>query len=227
MINRILIFLLTLVSPFYILEAQTIRFEGKEFSLSHVKASVVQLNGEEVLRVVRDMDSFPFEKGVDEPTFVKLTDLNLENGTVEVKVLSRLLPNAPAFARGFIGLAYRINADNSAYESIYIRPTNGRAEDQIRRNHSVQYYAYPEYKFDRLRKEFPEQFETYADMGLDEWITMRIEFDGKSAKLFLNGQEQPAFLVKEMLGSSKTGTIGLWVEVGTEGFFKELKINQD
>ncbi|MFC5191043.1 hypothetical protein ACFPIK_04645 [Algoriphagus aquatilis] len=225
MINRILIFLLTLVSPFYILEAQTIRFEGKEFSLSHVKASVVQLNGEEVLRVVRDMDSFPFEKGVDEPTFVKLTDLDLENGSVGVKVLSRLLPNAPAFSRGFIGLAYRINDDNSAYESIYIRPTNGRAEDQIRRNHSIQYYAYPEYKFDRLRKEFPEQFETYADMGLDEWITMRIEFDGKSAKLFLNGQEQPAFLVKKMLGSSKTGSIGLWVEVGTEGFFKELKIN--
>lgn len=227
MINRILIFLLILVSPFYILEAQTIRFEGKEFSLTHVKASVVQLDGEQVLRVVRDMDSFPFEKGVDEPTFAKLTDLNLENGSVEVKVLSRLLPNAPAFARGFMGLAYRINADNSAYESIYIRPTNGRAEDQIRRNHSVQYYAYPEYKFDRLRKEFPEQFETYTDMGLDEWITMRIEFDGKSAKLFLNGQEQPTFLVKEMLGSSKTGSIGLWVEVGTEGFFKELKINQD
>lgn len=227
MINRIQLFLLILVSPLFLLQAQTIRFEGKEFALSHVKASVVQLDGEEVLRIIRDMDSFPFEKGVDEPTFAKLTDLNLENGSVEVKVLSRLLPNAPAFARGFIGLAYRINADNSAYESIYIRPTNGRAEDQIRRNHSIQYYAYPEYKFDRLRKEFPEQFETYTDMGLDEWITMRVEFKDKSAKLYLNGQEQPTFLVKEMLGSSKTGSIGLWVEVGTEGFFKELKINQD
>ncbi|MCZ8134462.1 MAG: hypothetical protein O9252_03035 [Algoriphagus sp.] len=225
MINRIQLFLLILVSPLFLLQAQTIRFEGKEFALSHVKASVVQLDGEEVLRIMRDMDSFPFEKGVDEPTFAKLTDLNLENGSVEVKVLSRLLPNAPAFARGFIGLAYRINADNSAYESIYIRPTNGRAEDQIRRNHSVQYYAYPEYKFDRLRKEFPEQFETYTDMGLDEWITMRVEFKDKSAKLYLNGQEQPTFLIKEMLGSSKTGSIGLWVEVGTEGFFKELKIN--
>jgi hypothetical protein len=225
--NNLKITLFILFSLIFGAQAQTIRFEGKEFSLSHVKASEVQLNGEEVLRVVRDMDSFPFEKGVDEPTFVKLTDLDLENGSVGVKVLSRLLPNAPAFSRGFIGLAYRINDDNSAYESIYIRPTNGRAEDQIRRNHSIQYYAYPEYKFDRLRKEFPEQFETYADMGLDEWITMRIEFDGKSAKLFLNGQEQPAFLVKEMLGSSKTGSIGLWVEVGTEGFFKELKINQD
>lgn len=223
--NKIKVALIGLFSLIYGTQAQTIRFEGKEFEISHVKASVVRLNGEEVLRLERDLENFPIERGVDEPTFVKLTDLDLENGTVEVKVLSRLLPGAPAFARGFIGLAFRISPDNSAYESIYIRPTNGRAEDQVRRNHSVQYYAYPDYKFDRLRKDFPEMFETYADMGLDEWITLRIEFRDKSARLFLNEQEQPAFLVKEMLGASTRGSIGLWVEVGTEGFFKELRIN--
>lgn len=222
--NRLKLTLLGFFSMNYYVLAQSIRFEGKEFEISNVKASVVTLDGNEVLRLERDLESFPFEKGVDEPTFVKLSDLKLENGSVEVKVLSRLLPTAPPFARGFIGLAYRINAENSAYESIYIRPTNGRADDQIRRNHSIQYYAYPDYKFDRLRKEFPELYETYADMGLDEWITMRIEFQGKSAKLFLNDQEQPAFLVKEMLGTSATGSIGLWVEIGTEGFFKDLKV---
>jgi hypothetical protein len=163
---------------------------------------------------------------VDEPTFLKLKNVNLENGIVEVKVLSKLLPNAPPFARGFIGLAFRVNGDNSAYESIYVRPSNGRADDQIRRNHSIQYYAYPEYKFDRLRKEFPELYETYADIGLDEWITMRIEFSGKSVKLYLNDQEAAAFIVNEMLGSTTSGSIGLWVEIGTEGFFKDLKIMQ-
>jgi hypothetical protein len=209
----------------YGIQAQTIYFEGKEFEISQVKASVVQLNGEEVLKLERDLEALPFGDGlIDEPTYVKLSGLNLENGIVEVKVLSRLLPTAPPFARGFIGLAYRINDDNSAYESIYMRPTNGRADDQIRRNHSVQYYAYPDYKFDRLRSEFPELYETYADMGLDEWITMRIEFKGKSVKLYLHNQEHPAFLVKEMLGYSMTGSIGLWVEIGTEGFFKDLKI---
>lgn len=224
--NKLIISLLSLFSMSYGVQAQSIRFEGKDFELSHVKASLVQLDGEEVLRLERDLEKFPFEKGVDEPTFVKLTGINLENGTIEVKVLSRLLPTAPAFARGFIGLAFRINADDSEYESIYIRPTNGRADDQIRRNHSVQYYAYPEFKFDRLRKEYPELYETYADIALEEWITMRVEFKGKSAKLFLNEREQPAFLVNEMLSTSKIGSIGLWVEVGTEGFFKDLKITQ-
>lgn len=228
--NNLKLTLLGLFSMIYGTQAQTILFEGKEFEISHVKASVVQLNGEEVLRVVRDLESLPFDpdrmgQTVDEPTFVKLAGLDLENGTVEVKVLSRILPEAPAFARGFIGLAFRISPDNSTYESIYIRPTNGRADDQVRRNHSVQYYAYPDYKFDRLRKEFPELYETYADMGLDEWIRMRIEFRGKSAKLYLNDREHPYLLVKEMLGPTSSGSIGLWVEIGTEGYFKDIKVN--
>src|SRR5678816_4251603 len=85
---------------------------------------------------------------------------------------SNLLKTAPDFARGFIGIAFRINDSNTKYESFYIRPTNGRADDQVRRNHSVQYYSYPDYKFDRLRKESPERYESYADMALNQWLSL-------------------------------------------------------
>lgn len=227
--NKMKLTFLGLFSMIYGAQAQTLRFEGKEFEISHVKASVVQLNGEEVLRVERDLESLSFDpermgETVDEPTFLKLKGVNLENGTVEVKMFSRLLPSAPPFARGFIGLAFRINEDNTAYESIYLRPTNGRAEDQFRRNHTIQYYSYPDYKFDRLRKESNGEYETYADIGLDEWITVRIEFNGKSVKLYLNDQKSPAFIVNEMLGTNTSGAIGLWVDIGTEGYFKDFKI---
>jgi hypothetical protein len=229
--NKLKLTLLSLFSMIYGVQAQSILFEGKKFEISHVKASVTQLNGDEVLRLERDLESLPFDpnkmgKTVDEPTFVKLKEVNLENGIVEVKVLSRLLPTAPALARGFIGLAFRVNSDNSAFESIYLRPTNGRANDQFRRNHTIQYFAYPEYKFDRLRAESKGEYETYADIGLDEWITVRIEFKGKNATLYLNDQKAPAFLVNGMLGSTTTGSIGLWVDIGTEGFFKDLKVTQ-
>jgi hypothetical protein len=209
--------------------AQTLKWENQEIEISNVKSSITNLDGNEVLRIERDLEALPFDKDnvfatVDEPTFVKIKDLNFKNGTVEVKVLSRLLENAPQFARGFIGIAFRIDEDNSAYESIYLRPTNGRADDQLRRNHAVQYYAYPDFKFNVLRESSKGEFETYADIGLDEWITMRIEFKDKKVVLFLNDNENPAFLVNEMKGSSKSGSIGLWVEIGTEGFFKDLKI---
>src|SRR5690606_35198576 len=187
--------LMLVLSVFYVnTQAQTLKWNGQEFESVNVKAALVQLGGEDVLKVERDLDALPFDlkklgSTVDEPTYVKLKNVNIDNGSVEVKVLSRIQNPSPfEAARGFIGLAYRINEDDTAFESIYLRPSNGRAENQFMRNHTVQYFAYPDYKFDRLRKESNGEYETYADIGLDEWITMRIEFEGEKATLYLNDQ---------------------------------------
>ena len=74
------------------------------------------------------------------PLLLKYTESDFKNGTIEVNVLSRLLQDAPQLARGFIGVAFRINDSNSTFECIYVRPVNGRVDDQVRRNHSIQYY---------------------------------------------------------------------------------------
>ena len=182
------------------------------------------IEGKDTIRVTKD----PKVTEVDEATFARLIDSDFKNGIIEVKVLSRLLENAPDFARGFIGVAFRIDESNSKFECIYIRPTNGRAEDQLRRNHSTQYFSYPDFKFDRLRKESPEKYESYADMGLNEWITVKIEVKGKKAKLYLNGQEHPVLIVSDLKhGAGVSGGIGLWVEIGTEGHFSDLKVEND
>ncbi|WP_228237955.1 DUF1080 domain-containing protein [Allomuricauda sp. M10] len=220
----------SLVGCVFMAQGQQLHYQGQRFQFSHVLSDIVALNGEQVLRVQRDMQNFPTNPNnmlstVDEPTFLKLVGDDFINGIIEVKVLSRLTAEAPEFARGFLGLAFRISKDNSQFESFYIRPTNGRAEDQLRRNHAIQYFSYPDYKFARLRKDFPGQYESYADMGLDEWITMKIVVNGAIAKLYLNGNVQPSLIVNDLkLGAQQTGGIGLWVEVGTEGFFKDLKI---
>mgnify|MGYP003575196755 CR=1 FL=1 len=203
--------------------AQSIKLGKHELVANQVSLTKVEIKGKAAVRVVKDTTV----REIDEPTFAKLVDTNFKNGIIQVKVLSRLLSTAPEYARGFIGLAYRINKDNTAYESIYIRPTNGRAEDQVRRNHAIQYYAYPDWKFDRLRKEKPEQYESYTDMQLDKWITIRIEVKDNVAKLFLNKKDQPSLYVntpKDVI--VKAGGIGLWVDIGTEGFFTDLKITK-
>lgn len=122
------------------LYAQTVKLEPARLEPVQVSMSIEQIKGKQAVKVVKDASVEKF----DEPTFVRIKGVDFENGTIEVKVLSRLLKDAPDFARGFIGIAFRINEDNSRYESIYIRPTNGRADDQVRRNHSIQYYAYPD-----------------------------------------------------------------------------------
>lgn len=218
-----LILLIGLGLHFPSAKAQVIKLTEDVLIPNQVSVSYEKIDGKSAIRVVKDTTV----KAVDEPTFVRIKNIEFSNGTIEVKVLSRLLKDAPAFARGFIGVAFRIDELTSKYESIYIRPTNGRAEDQVRRNHSIQYYAYPDYKFDRLRKESPEQYEAYSDMGLNEWIKMKIVVNGQEAKLYLNDATQPSLVVKDMkYGAAVAGGIGLWVEVGTEGYFADLKITK-
>ena len=187
-----------------------------------VNMSIVKIDGNGAVRVARDTAT----QGADIPTFVRLNNTDdFTNGTIEVTLLSRLLPNAFPEARGFIGLAFRINKDNSRFESIYIRPTNGRAEDQLRRNHSTQYFSYPDYKFDRLRKEAAGKYESYADMGLNEWIKMKIVVKNAQAKLYLNDNPQPVLIVNDLkLGPTASGAIGLFVDTGTDAFFRDIKV---
>jgi len=51
-------------------------------------------------------------------------------------------------------------------EVFYLRPTNGRADDQLRRNHAVQYVSHLEFPGHRLRQESPGVYESYADRPL-------------------------------------------------------------
>ncbi len=183
--------------------------------------NVAALDGNQTLRVIKN----PAIAEVDEPTFARLVGSDFRNGIIEVTVLSRLLEDAPDFARGFIGVAFRINETNSKFEGIYIRPTNGRADDQLRRNRSTQYFSYPDFKFDLLRSEAAGVYESYADMGLNEWIKMRIDVRHEKAKLYLNESSQPALVVNDLKhGADLSGAVGLWVDVGTDGYFTDLRI---
>lgn len=201
--------------------AQSISLSKNNIEAINVSVSSERINGKKAIKVIKDTSVKEF----DEPTFVKIKGFDLKNGTIEVKVLSKLLKNAPEYARGFIGIAFRINDSNTKYESIYIRPLNARVEDQVRRNHSIQYYSYPDYKFDRLRKEAPEKYESYADMEMNKWITIKIELKDAQAKLFIDNNTQPSLIVNDLKhGAGLSGAIGLWVDIGTEGYFTDLKV---
>ena len=56
----------------------------------HTNIENVELDGEKVIRVVKAEKIMEF----DENTYAKLKDFSFHNGTIEVKMLSRLLPDA-------------------------------------------------------------------------------------------------------------------------------------
>lgn len=166
-------------------------------------------------------------RGPDMDTFAYVPGLDFHDGTIEVDVAGSPLPNAPAGARGFVGVAFRINENDGSFscEGLYIRPTNSRAEDQIRRSRSTQYFSYPGYDFDRLRREAPGQYESYADLVPGEWTHLRVEVSGANARLYVGAAEQPALIVPDLKrGSDAHGTVGLFVDNGTDGHFRNLSV---
>ncbi|HAX72441.1 MAG TPA: hypothetical protein DCY20_02825 [Firmicutes bacterium] len=187
----------------------------------HTAIESVELDGEKVLRVVKAEKIMEF----DENTYVKLVDSSFQNGTIEVKMLSRLLPDAPDFARGFIGIAYRINEDNTKFESFYVRPTNGRTDDPIRKSRACQYFSYPTYTFAYFRDNDITGYESPANIGLNEWINLRAVIEGSHAAFYINDNIEPVLIVNDMKhGAHHLGAVGLFVDIGTEAFFKDLKI---
>lgn len=166
-------------------------------------------------------------RGPDTDTFAYVPGVDFHNGTIDVDVAGSPLPDALPGARGFVGVAFRIddNGDPGACEAFYIRPTNGRAEDQVRRNHTTQYFSYPGYDFDRLRREAPGAYQSYADVEPGKWTHLRIEVSGSNARLYVGTAAQPALIVHDLKrGSDAHGLVGLFVDNGTDGHFRSLQI---
>jgi hypothetical protein len=115
---------------------------------------------------------------------VVVPNVLFHNGTIELEVAGKPRVGAPADARGFVGVAFRASADLAKYEFVYIRPTNGRADDQLWRNHSTQYSSYPDYEWLRLRSESPGKYESYVDLVPGEWTRLRIDVNGTKMRLY-------------------------------------------
>ena len=79
--------------------------------------------------------------------------LEFGSGAIEAEIAGAPAPDAPEGARGFVGIAFRVQPDLRTYDAFYLRPTNGRADDQERRNHAVQDVSHPDWPWFRLRKE--------------------------------------------------------------------------
>ena len=152
-LHLIPVLLLTLGSP---VRAQSFALDSLDgLRLHGVAAEPVTYQGRSALRVVqqeaeaRTGDSIVVLRGTD-----------FGDGSIEFDLAARPAPGAVAQARGFAGVAFRVAADVSRLECFYLRPTNGRADDQLRRNHSTQYVSHPDYPWYRLREETPGRYES-------------------------------------------------------------------
>jgi hypothetical protein len=166
----------------------------------------------------------PETRGKDEDMMALLEGAEFKDGTIQLEVAGAPRPGMPADSRGFIGLSFRTGPHGSWSEVFYLRPTNGRANDQLRRNHSVQYASHPEFPWYRLRQESPGVYESYADLEPGAWTTMRVEVAGTSARLYVNGAAQPCLVVNDLKHGGGPGRIALWAHVETDAYFGPISV---
>jgi hypothetical protein len=187
--------------------------------LKGVHAETTTYNGLSALNIT-EAQSGPGE------SLAVVKNLVFHNGTIDVDVSGAPSKTAGEQARGFIGVAFRMAAGGGRFEEFYIRPTNGRAGDQLRRNHSVQYVSFPDWPWERLRKESPGVYESYADMAAGDWTHLRMVVAGTDASLYVNGAAQPCLIVHDLKLSDSQGAIALWIGPGTEGYFRKLTVTR-
>jgi hypothetical protein len=203
---------------------KTIDLKASNFTAVHAYVDDATLDGEAVVRVRKGDDK---RMQFDENTYARLVGESFHNGTIEVDMRSRLLPDAPDFSRAFIGIAFRIDEKDSEFESFYIRPTNGRGcTDPVRKSHGCQYFSYPGYTFAYFREFGISTYEAPIEIGLDEWCHLKAVIKDENADFYLNGQL--LLHVSGMKhGAGERGSVGFFVDIGTEAFYKNLTIDAE
>jgi len=184
------------------------------------KAETVEYKGRPAVRV---SDIAPADAS-DGVRTALIPNIDLQDGTIEVDLAGDTLPGAGPEFRGFTGIVFRADLTGSRYECFYLRPKNGRSQDQLQRNHSVQYISNPEFPWQRLRAEFPAKYESYVDLVPGEWTSMKIEVQGGQARLYVHGAAQPVLIVNDLKHGISRGAIGLWIGPQTVAHFANLRV---
>lgn len=181
---------------------------------------VVDYRGRRAVKLVAS----PETAGKDLDMLAILAGNQFQDGTIEIDVAGAPRAGAPPDSRGFIGLAFRTGDHGEWSEVLYLRPTNGRTDDQLRRNHSAQYVSHPDFTWSRLRQENPGVYESYVDLEPGVWTAMKIVVSGATARLYVNGAPQPCLVVNDLKHGTGGGRIALWAHVETDAHFGAITI---
>jgi hypothetical protein len=199
----------------------TFRLESTDgLELVNAKAETVDYLGKRAVHLV----PVHGQEAGDGAMLAILTGSDFKDGTIEVEVAGAPRPGVAPDMRGFIGILFRVQSHGERAEDFYLRPTNGRVDDQLRRNHSVQYESAPDFPWYRLRKENPGVYESYVDLEAGAWTRMKIVVAGTKARLYVNGADQPCLIVNDLKLGEGHGQIALWAHVATDAYFSNLTV---
>ena len=198
-----------------------IRMQPDQFSL--MPHTDMEFPDAEMIRVWKTRSLEP-----DINTYAGVIGSSFHNGTIEVDVCGRLLPDAPDYSRGFIGIVFRAAKDDREFESFYIRPTNGKeCRDAVRKQHGCQYFSFPGYTFSYFREFGITDYENRVDtIALNQWSHIKAVVRDDYGIFYVDGIEVLK-VCNLKHGPAARGNVGLYVDIGTDGLFRNLCITYD
>ena len=190
--------------------------DTKDLIEQNIHAESVEYLGRKAIRLTRP--------GEDGAGIALVKGSQLHDGTIEVDIATKVTAPPGTRAPGFSGIAFRTATDASSFELFYLRPGNSHAEDQAMRNHSVQYISVPSFSWQKLRREWPSIYESWADLRPGQWTHLKIDVHGRQARLYINNSPDPSLIIDGLKGNSLDGAVGLWGYTRQETYFSNLKI---
>jgi hypothetical protein len=182
----------------------------------NVKMEQVEYKGKRAIKIVQE----GLAPNGENYAIIKGTTFN--NGEIEVELAGQPGGGNNAGSPGFIGIAFRIR--DGQFEYISLRPANGRADDQVRRNHSTQYSAHPKFTFSVTRALEPEKYESYVDLEPGVWMRYRITVECTKAR-FVHGATQRCLIVNDLKARRRLlGRPSALDRPGRDGYFSGLQI---
>jgi hypothetical protein len=188
--------------------------DGKTWSVINADCAVATEEGKSVVRLKPKGES----RTGSVIGMALVEGLELAEGTMDVDLKGK----GPRQA-SFLGVAFSV-ADGKTFEAVYFRPFNFTSDDKARRARAVQYVAWPDYTWERLRREKPGAYESAVQPVPDPagWFHASIEVTKKTVRVFVQGAQEPCLVVNRLAGR-ESGRVGLWVD-SKEGAFANLKI---
>lgn len=193
--------------------------DGKRWSVVSADAAPTMEGGRSVVRLTPKGD--PHAPG-SHIGLALVEGVELDEGTIEIDLKGKGRDEA-----SFVGVAFAA-VDDKTFEAIYFRPFNftrdGDSDGQPYRAHAVQYVAWPENTWEKLRKATPGKYEAAVKPIPDpaSWFRARVEVTKRRVRVWVDDGKEPC-LVVERLGHRERGKVGLWVD-SREGSFRDLTI---
>jgi Domain of Unknown Function (DUF1080) len=189
--------------------------DRKTWNVINADSETAKQDGKSVVHLKPKGGDMP---GRSNTALALVENLEFSEGTLEID-----LNGKGKSETSFLGVAFSV-ADGKTFEAVHFRPFNVTRDDKSVRVRAVQYVAWPDHTWEKLREGKPGKYESAVKPAPDPsgWFHARVEVTKRQVRVWVDDAKEPCLVVDRLAGREK-GKVGLWVD-SRQGAFRNLKI---